>query len=99
MTAPLSSPLGRDSGDGKGKGKGGKGKGKGKGGKGKGKGAKGGAKVVVEPHRHGGAPRCYSDGRGPQARRACRMSVGHGCTLAARPTGKGARLSEFGSDS
>jgi len=48
---------GKGKGDG-GKGKGGKGKGgKGKGGKGKGKGgkgAKGGAKVVVEPHRHEG---------------------------------------------
>mmetsp|Transcript_21884 Transcript_21884/g.67407 ORF Transcript_21884/g.67407 Transcript_21884/m.67407 type:complete len:307 (-) Transcript_21884:76-996(-) len=45
---------GRGGGKGKGKGRGG-GKGKGKGGKGKGKGkggAKGGAKVVVEPHRH-----------------------------------------------
>jgi len=49
-------------GKGKGKGDGGKGKGKGDGkgkggkgkGKGKGKGAKGGAKVVVEPHRHEG---------------------------------------------
>ena len=39
---------GRGGGKGKGRGKGGKGKGKGKGG------AKGGAKVVVEPHRHEG---------------------------------------------
>ena len=39
---------GRGGGKGKGRGKGGKGKGKGKGG------AKGGAKVVVEPHRHAG---------------------------------------------
>jgi rRNA 2'-O-methyltransferase fibrillarin len=54
---------GKDGGKGKGKGKGGKDGGKGKGGKGqggkgkggKGKGgAKGGAKVVVEPHRHEG---------------------------------------------
>merc|ERR1712070_1005250 len=54
---------GKDGGKGKGKGKGGKDGGKGKGGKGKGGkgkggkgkgGAKGGAKVVVEPHRHEG---------------------------------------------